>query len=66
MARARVRRGVGLLDVALAAVVIPMIALALLRVGPLVSAPLRMAFKAAALALPVVALLVVLWRLRRR
>ena len=64
--RDRSRRRQRWLNVLLLLLVVPMIAMAALRLGPLVGAPVRVLLKTTALALPLLAVLVVLARLRRR
>lgn len=54
------------LNIVLLAIFVPMVLATWMRLGPLMGAPLRMAMKLVVLALPLVGVLVVLHRLRRR
>jgi hypothetical protein len=62
----RRRRRQRWLNVVLLALLVPMVLAAWFRIGPLMSAPVRMAVKLAALLVPLLFVLVVLARLRRR
>ncbi|MEZ5963224.1 MAG: hypothetical protein R3F56_05180 [Planctomycetota bacterium] len=64
-ARARARRQ-RWLNLALLGLVVPTVAAAWFRLGPLVSGPIRILIKMSAFLLPVLFLLVILVRIRRR
>ncbi len=62
----RTRRRQRWMNVLLLVLVVPMIAAATLKLSPLVGAPVRMLLKVGAVTIPIVLVLVVLARLRRK